>query len=131
VREQVQAVRTASGPIEQAASITGWRWHPAYALGNERLSCSICILASKNDLLNGIEFHPDYYRQLVQLELDSGFSFRHGLWQASLRPDLLAEAPRAVFASMKRTKESANPVLRTASQPVQLRFEELFIQLEG
>ena len=128
VREQVRDIRSAGATVEQSVSETGWRWHPAYALGNERLSCSICILASKNDLLNGIEFHPDYYRQLVQLERDSGFSFRHGLSLASLRPDLLPDDAPAVL-------NLANPVQTSGAisnnpQPVQLRFEELFTQMD-
>ena len=63
--------------------------HPAYLRGNQRLSCAMCVLASQNDILNGIEQDPDLYREYTRIEMRSGFSFRQGLWLLSLRPDLL------------------------------------------
>jgi len=63
--------------------------HPAYALGNERLSCALCVLAGENDLLNGAEFAPDLYRQYTRWEMESGWSFQDGKWLSDLRPDLL------------------------------------------
>src|SRR5689334_13827174 len=56
--------------------------------------CSLCVLASKNDLLNGAQHHPQHYRDLVDLEIASGYSFRQGIWLADLRPDLLTEEQR-------------------------------------
>jgi 3'-phosphoadenosine 5'-phosphosulfate sulfotransferase (PAPS reductase)/FAD synthetase len=55
-----------------------WNFHPAYAKGNDRLSCSLCVLASLNDLENGIRHHPELARQLIAMEDESGFSFKHG-----------------------------------------------------
>jgi len=86
------------------------------------MSCSLCILASKADLLNGIEYHPEYYRQLVALELASGFSFRPGLWLADLRPDLLSDDLRARAAA--RTPRVSTPPAAPI-RPIQLRFESL------
>lgn len=71
--------------------------HPAYAHGNQRLSCAMCVLASVNDLLNGAHYQPETYRELCQIEIDSGFSFRNGFWLGSLRPDLLTDAQRAWY----------------------------------
>jgi len=87
------------------------------------MSCSLCILASKSDLLNGIDYHPEYYRQLVDLELASGFSFRPGLWLADLRPDLLSDDLRARAAA--RTQRVSTPPAAPI-RPIQLRFESLF-----
>jgi hypothetical protein len=38
--------------LSDAEAVSGWPCHPAYVLGhgNERLSCSFCVLASVNDL---------------------------------------------------------------------------------
>lgn len=70
-------------------SKTDWPAHPAYVLGNDRLSCAICILGSKKDIMNGIQYQPELYRQMVELEDVSGFSFRQDMKLSELRPDLL------------------------------------------
>jgi len=57
-------------------ALDGWPAHPAYVFGNQRLSCALCILASKNDLMIGAQHNPDLYRELVDMENESGFSFR-------------------------------------------------------
>jgi len=64
-------------------------YHPAYALGNQRLSCALCVLGSLNDLLNGAIHHPDTYRELCRIEAVTGYSFRPTLWLADLYPHLL------------------------------------------
>ena len=64
------------GEHEQALS--GWSAHPAYVFGNERLSCSICVLASKNDLLNGANHNPDTYLRYLELEHDGDATFKDG-----------------------------------------------------
>jgi 3'-phosphoadenosine 5'-phosphosulfate sulfotransferase (PAPS reductase)/FAD synthetase len=92
VRSTVQRLRQSGYSWEMAVKVTGWQWHPAYALGNQRLSCSICILGSKNDIMNGIEYQPDYYRELVKIENQSGFTFRKDLRLGDLRPDLLGDS---------------------------------------
>lgn len=50
--------------------------HPAYALGNERLSCSLCILASAGDLQRGATHNPEYANELADLEELYGWTFR-------------------------------------------------------
>ncbi len=70
-----------------SAAFDGWRGHPAYVMGNQRLSCAICVLASRNDIVNGARHNPDLYQSLVQMELDSGFSFRKDLRLADLNLD--------------------------------------------
>lgn len=49
--------------------------HPAYALGNERLSCSLCVLASQDDLERGARHNPEYLQELVALEERYGWTF--------------------------------------------------------
>jgi 3'-phosphoadenosine 5'-phosphosulfate sulfotransferase (PAPS reductase)/FAD synthetase len=108
VRRQVQWLRTSGYSVRDAITQAAWGWHPAYALGNERLSCSLCVLASRSDLLNGAEHQPDHYRDLVDLEIASGFSFRQGLWLADLRPDSLTAEQRQVLHRV-RAGQPAQP----------------------
>jgi 3'-phosphoadenosine 5'-phosphosulfate sulfotransferase (PAPS reductase)/FAD synthetase len=53
----------------------GTNVHPAYALGNERLSCSLCVLASKGDLERGAIHNPEYANDLADLEEIYGYTF--------------------------------------------------------
>jgi 3'-phosphoadenosine 5'-phosphosulfate sulfotransferase (PAPS reductase)/FAD synthetase len=48
------------GMAEEA--VAGWPAHPAYVYGNERLSCALCVLASKNDIRNGARHNPELYQ---------------------------------------------------------------------
>lgn len=82
------------GNLKEYAYHIGFNAHPAYAGGNERLSCAMCILGCKIDLKNGAYNRPDTYRRLVDLELKSGKSFRAGLWLASIAPHLLTANQR-------------------------------------
>lgn len=56
----------------------GFKAHPAYALGNERVSCALCVLASKNDLDNGARMNPELHSELISIEDVSGFTFKQG-----------------------------------------------------
>lgn len=67
-----------------AEAFDGWRAHPAYVMGNQRLSCAICVLASRSDIANGARHNPALYQALVQMEEESGFSFRQDLRLADL-----------------------------------------------
>ncbi len=71
-----------SGRMEEA--LQGFSGHPAYVFGNQRLSCALCVLASRNDLVNGIRHCPEIYQEYVAMERESGFSFRQGLSLAGL-----------------------------------------------
>lgn len=53
---------------------SGQEPHYAYALGNERLSCIFCIMASRNDLKNGATYHPDLLEQYATLEGKTGYT---------------------------------------------------------
>ena len=76
--------------------------HPAYKLGNTRLSCACCMLASVNDLLNGAVHNPDTYRELCRIEAITGYSFRQDFWLSDLQPDLLPESTRIAVDNHKR-----------------------------
>lgn len=53
---------------------TGQEPHYAYALGNERLSCVFCIMASRNDLRNGARHHPALLERYAALEISTGYT---------------------------------------------------------
>lgn len=61
-----------------------WPAAPAYVLGNERLSCSMCVLASKSDLTNGARYNPDTWATLARMEAESGFTFRQDISLAQI-----------------------------------------------
>jgi 3'-phosphoadenosine 5'-phosphosulfate sulfotransferase (PAPS reductase)/FAD synthetase len=82
-----------NGDTEQA--LVGWPAHPAYVFGNERVSCALCILASRSDLRVGALHNPDLYRTYVQMERESGFTFQHKKPLSDIAPELLDEAPAA------------------------------------
>ncbi|MFJ4457680.1 phosphoadenosine phosphosulfate reductase family protein [Pseudomonas sp. NPDC089392] len=52
----------------------GQKPHYAYALGNERLSCVFCIMASKNDLVNGAANNPALLAKYDALEKRTGYT---------------------------------------------------------
>jgi 3'-phosphoadenosine 5'-phosphosulfate sulfotransferase (PAPS reductase)/FAD synthetase len=82
-----------------AEAFTGWLAHPAYVMGNERLSCSICILASKNDIVNGAAHNPELYQRYVEVEQETGFTFRVGLSLADLAEEVASVAATAEIAA--------------------------------
>lgn len=95
-------------------TLGGGMYHPAYDLGNQRLSCACCVLASENDLLNGAVHNPDTYRELCNIEAVTGWSFRQdkdGLyWLSDLKPDLLPAETRDAVAAHKAHLAAGKPV---------------------
>ena len=75
--QEIQRLRLLylSDPV---AALTNPPVHPAYIRGNVRVSCALCILASKADLLNGIRHHRSLAEHYSELEQQSGFSFTEG-----------------------------------------------------
>lgn len=67
-------------------AFAGWRGHWAYVAGNSRLSCSQCVLASRADLENGAKLNQETWRMLVQMEQESGWSFKQDLALSDLAP---------------------------------------------
>lgn len=78
--------------------------HPSRGvqLGNHRLSCALCVLASLNDLINGAVHNPDTYREYCRIEAVTGYSFRKDFWLSDLRPELLPESTLIAVREHKR-----------------------------
>ena len=74
--------------LPDAEALAGWPAHPCYVLGrgNERMSCSLCVLGSENDLINGIQYNPNTYDLLLEMETESGWTFQPGRSLKSLQP---------------------------------------------
>lgn len=77
-----------AGKVKQA--IAGFPCHWAYAIGNTRLSCSMCVLASSNDILNGAKLNPWTWAELALMEVVGGWGFQSNRWLASLTEEVLA-----------------------------------------
>lgn len=54
--------------------LAGQEPHYAYALGNERLSCVFCIMASRNDMANGARHNPTLLEEYAELEAKTGYT---------------------------------------------------------
>lgn len=67
----------------------GQQPHPAYAAGNERLSCVFCFMGSRNDLALGAAARPELFARYVELEERTGYTMH--ISRKSL-PQLVAEA---------------------------------------
>ncbi len=64
--------------------------HPAYGLGMPRLSCVLCVLASRDALLTGGLHNPELLAEYVRVEQKIGHTFRHKLPILSIQQALAA-----------------------------------------
>ena len=48
--------------------------HPAYAAGNDRLSCMFCIMGSRKDLRNAALANPPLLERFIELEERTGYT---------------------------------------------------------
>lgn len=60
--------------VFEAIEMAGQKPHYAYALGNNRLSCVFCIMASRADLKNGRVARPELFSQYVHMEQRTGYT---------------------------------------------------------
>jgi 3'-phosphoadenosine 5'-phosphosulfate sulfotransferase (PAPS reductase)/FAD synthetase len=78
--------------------------HEAYGRGMSRVSCAFCILAGIGDLANSAtnpENH-DIYREMVDLEIASSFSFQGSRWLGNVAPQLLSAEQLTGLQEAKR-----------------------------
>lgn len=65
--------------VWQEISDAGQVPHPAYADGNERLSCMFCIFGSRNDLQHAYQVNPELFDKYIELEREvRGTMFANG-----------------------------------------------------
>lgn len=60
--------------VFEAIEVADQKPHYAYALGNDRLSCVFCIMASRSDLKNGRIARPELFSQYVDMEHRTGYT---------------------------------------------------------
>ena len=77
-----------SGELRQA--LQGFPCHWAYVSSNSRLSCSLCVLASSHDILNGSKHNLHTWIELALMEVVSGWSFQQGRWLSSMASENIA-----------------------------------------
>ncbi|UEC01660.1 phosphoadenosine phosphosulfate reductase domain-containing protein [Burkholderia vietnamiensis] len=98
--------------------------HEAYRIyGSSRVSCAFCVLASRADLQASARCtdNAGVYRELVELEVCSTFSFQSGYWLGDVAPELLGPALRSQLAEAKE-----RAALRQAAEmeiPAHLLYE--------
>lgn len=60
--------------VFELIAAVGEQPHPAYAAGNDRLSCMFCIMGSRNDLRNAALANPELYARYVEVERRTGYT---------------------------------------------------------
>jgi 3'-phosphoadenosine 5'-phosphosulfate sulfotransferase (PAPS reductase)/FAD synthetase len=60
--------------VKASIAAAGETLHYAYALGNDRLSCVFCIMASDGDLKCGAKHNPELLGRYVALERKTGYT---------------------------------------------------------
>lgn len=101
--------------------------HEAYVRYNmTRVSCSFCIMASHADLVASAtcETNQAAYREMVGLEIASGFSFQSNRWLGDVAPHLLADADIARLDAAKRMAKVRSAL--ESQIPPSLRFESQY-----
>lgn len=86
--------------------------HEAYGRGMHRVSCAFCILSSLNDLIVSAlnpENH-DVYREMVDLEIISSFSFQSDRWLGDIAPHLPSAQQLSGLAEAKRRSKAREQI---------------------
>ena len=74
-------------PVEQVwdtIRAAGLPWHGAYDEGASRLSCALCVLASRSDLVLAARLNPDLAAEYAAVEARIGHRFRNDLSMADI-----------------------------------------------
>ncbi|WP_312871955.1 phosphoadenosine phosphosulfate reductase domain-containing protein [Amycolatopsis acididurans] len=70
--------------VWQHIRASGVPYHPAYDAGMTRLSCSLCILGSRADLLRAARLRPDLAAEYARIEDEIGHRFRNDMSTAEI-----------------------------------------------
>ena len=61
----------------ESIALLDWSFHHAYVIGNQRLSCAICVLACDEDLKNGAKANPELASTYLKWEEETGITFKN------------------------------------------------------
>ena len=114
---------------------SGLRPHPAYrTFGMSRVSCRFCIMSNLADLTAAAQQSESHqlYRNMVQLEIDSGFAFQGSRWLGDIASHLLSSEMRDDLklakhkALLRREIESTitKPMLYVKGWPTRMLTDE-------
>lgn len=101
------------GDVNDYVRSRGGQLHEAYRVfGSTRVSCAFCVLGSEHDLRTSSNCADNHaiYREMVELEAVSTFSFQSRRWLGDVAPDLLDASLRARLQEAKeraRLREAA------------------------
>lgn len=100
-------------------------FEPHYAYrhnGNSRVSCSVCVLSSLHDLQASLKDERNHaaYLRVVNLEINSAFSFQPSRWLGDVRSDLLNDVQREGLQRAKEINSRRREI--EARIPKELRF---------
>lgn len=70
--------------VWQRIRASGVPYHPAYDQGMSRLSCSLCVLASRKDLVRAAQLRPELAAEYAELEAEISHRFRNDLSMADI-----------------------------------------------
>ncbi|MEU0509288.1 phosphoadenosine phosphosulfate reductase family protein [Amycolatopsis sp. NPDC006125] len=70
--------------VWQRIRASGVPYHPAYEQGMTRLSCSLCVLGSRADLVRAAQLRPSLAAEYAELEAEIGHRFRNDLSMAEI-----------------------------------------------
>lgn len=82
---------------------SGVPYHPAYDQGMTRLSCSLCVLASRADLIRAAQLRPDLAAEYATVEAEIGHRFRNDMSMS----DIITAAAASSAASPKVAEHAA------------------------
>jgi 3'-phosphoadenosine 5'-phosphosulfate sulfotransferase (PAPS reductase)/FAD synthetase len=77
---------------------SGLPYHPAYDAGMPRLSCVLCVLAGRRELVLAARLNPELAREYTAVEARIGHTFKADLSMAQI----IAEASSDATASARR-----------------------------
>lgn len=100
---------------------SGLHPHPAYRIfGMSRVSCRYCIMSNLADMMaasNQEESH-NLYRQMVQLEIDSGFAFQGARWLGDIAPHIQPAEMREALHLAKHKAQLRKEIESTITKPM-------------
>jgi 3'-phosphoadenosine 5'-phosphosulfate sulfotransferase (PAPS reductase)/FAD synthetase len=92
--------------VWQRIRASGVPYHPAYEQGMSRLSCSLCVLASRKDLVRAAQLRPELAAEYAELESEIGHRFRNDMSMADIIT-AAEQADTAQISSNHRTPHAA------------------------
>lgn len=79
--------------VWQRIRVSGVPYHSAYDQGMTRLSCSLCVLGSRADLVRAAQLRPDLAVEYAAVEFEIGHRFRNDLSMVDIIDAAMSGSP--------------------------------------